>query len=131
MRRLSALSILLSAVAALLGAGIGLPAASAESCARTTNPIFDAGGYLYDFTNDAVIYGSIREGGSNGPADTPPGPERTADSWNGWGDVYVFAPGADFFNSTPEDRYQGGPERCSFDLGGQRISFGLAQMHEL
>jgi PKD domain len=130
--RVSPLATLLCALAgaAAFVAGPAAPGAAAESCNREDTPIFDGGGYIYDFAETFEGYGEPVSGGSNGPADVPPGPVATSGAWNFWGDVHIFAPGADLTKPTAEDRYQG-PDTCAFALGGQEIVYPAVPMHGL
>ncbi len=116
----------------LAAALVAIPAtdAVAASCEREIDPIFDGGGYIYDFTGSAG-YGQPSEGGSNGPGDTPPGPVRTGNAWNFWGNVLVFPPGADITNPLATNRYSGAEDGCAFALGGQEIIYPVARMQGL
>jgi hypothetical protein len=123
-------ALLLCTAASLVALSTG--DAVAASCDRLAGPIFDGGGYRYDFTAGlAGSYGEPEEGGSNGPMDLPPGPVRTIDAWDDWGNVLVFAPGADLTKPTAGDRYSGAADGCSFGLGGQEIAYPEATLHEL
>lgn len=109
--------------------------ASAADC---NHSIFDSGGYLYDFeavvTNPFEVhneYGAPSDGGSNGPAESPPGPVKTEDSWDDWGDVFVYSVGSNFANPTVSDKYLGEKEGCTFTAGGQEIAYPFAAMHGL
>jgi hypothetical protein len=108
-----------------------LPAADAG--ADPCNPrIFDGGGYLYDFASPfAAGYGEPIRGGANGPADIPPGPVATGDAWDFWGDVHIFAPGAELNHPDVEDRYEGPEDACTLALGGQEILYPVVPMHGL
>ncbi len=113
---------------------VAIPAADAvaASCERQNSPIFDGGGYIYDFTAGAGGgYGQPVNGGSNGPGDTPPGPVNTTDAWGFWGNVLVFPPGADLTDPLSTDRYSGADDGCAFALGGQEIIYPVAPMHGL
>jgi PKD domain len=106
--------------------------AVAASCERQNSPIFDGGGYIYDFTaNAGAGYGQPVSGGSNGPGDTPPGPVRTTEAWAFWGNVLVFPPGADITNPLAANRYSGADDGCAFTLGGQEIIYPVARMQGL
>lgn len=130
--RVSPLATLLCALAGAVAlvAGPAAPGAAAESCDRQATPIFDGGGYIYDFAETSEGYGEPVLGGSNGPADVPPGPVATSGAWNFWGDVHIFAPGANLTQPTAGDRYQG-PDTCVFALGGQEIVYPAVPMHGL
>jgi hypothetical protein len=92
------------------------PGASAVPCKQK---LFDGGGYIFDSYIEASIppgvfdyFGNFDEGGSNGPAGTPPGPVETNDAYDDWGDVYLFSPGADIENPSVDNKYLGGEESC-------------------
>lgn len=105
--------------------------ALAASCDREDNPIFDGGGYVYDFLAGGTAYAAPRGGGSNGPGDSPPGPVRTSDAWSFWGAPLVFAQGADLTKPTAADEYDGPEDACSFALGGQEILYPVLPLHGL
>jgi hypothetical protein len=116
----------------VVSAGFAAPVALGDSCDRRINPIFDGGGYIFDFGARPGHYGSPVDGGANGPGGEPPGPVSTNDSWDdGWGNVWVFSPGADLQEPAAGDRYLGPEEACSFALGGQEIAYPLVRMHGL
>jgi len=124
---------LLSAIALALGlAALSAPTSRAASCELRTTPLFDGGGYLYDFGGMALAYGAPVGGGSHGPAETPPGPVATKDAWReGWGDVRVYPPGASLQAPAPETRYAGAEDGCAFALGGQEIAYPVVAMQGL
>jgi hypothetical protein len=108
-----------------------IPAADAvaDPCGRD---IFDGGGYLYDFAEPITAgYGEPIGGGANGPADIPPGPVDTGHAWDFWGDVHIFAPGADLTDPRVADRYNGPGDACTFALGGQEIAYPVVPLHGL
>ncbi|MGB7686318.1 MAG: PKD domain-containing protein [Solirubrobacterales bacterium] len=111
---------------------VAIPAADAvaASCERENTPIFDGGGYIYDFTATAG-YGQPALGGSNGPGDIPSGPVETTNAWGFWGNVLVFPPGADLTSPVSTNRYSGDQNGCAFPLGGQEIVYPVAPMHGL
>lgn len=123
-----------------LGATAAVPStALAADCNRT---IFDGAGYKYDFGIEfqnpggmpptlTDVYGAPFDGGSNGPADSPSGPVRTLDAWNGWGGIFVLSPDQSPFAPTAADMYHGSADACEFALGGQEIAFPVLPMKEL
>ncbi len=123
--------ILAVASAAAVGALFGGPAASPALAVSCSQEIFDGGGYRYDFRGSTGLYAALSNGGSNGPQDTPPGPVSAFDSWDGWGGLFLFAPGADLSNPGVGDIYSGGPEACEMRVGGREIAFPVAEMHGL
>jgi len=136
-RRLLACAAL--AWAGTLAAGASPSAALAADCNQR---LFDGAGFEYDFetasTNPganpptlADVYGSLRDGGSGGPAGVPPSAVKTNDAWDEWGNVYVFQPGADLQHPTVADQYDGPPDACSLALGGQELGFPVVSMHGL
>lgn len=111
------LLVLSLAAIAVTAGGVAAPGASAVSCKQK---LFDGGGYIFDSYIEANTpptvsdyFGNFDEGGSNGPADTPPGPVTTNDAYDDWGDVYLFSPGADIENPSVDNKYLGGEESCS------------------
>jgi hypothetical protein len=123
-----------------LGATVDVPpAALAADCNHT---IFDGAGYKYDFGVEFLnpggmppapidVYGAPRDGGSNGPADSPPGPVRTEDAWSGWGGIFVLSPDQPPFTPTAADMYHGSAAACELALGGQEIAFPVLPMKGL
>lgn len=123
----------------LLGAVFGAARAAADDCNHT---IFDGGGYIYDleasFKNPAGVppsvedeYGEPSNGGSNGPAESPPGPVKTEDAWDDWGDVYVFNPLANILVPTAADKYDGPELGCTLAAGGQEQLYPVSLMQGL
>lgn len=125
---MSRITLLLCAAVSLFA--LQAATAVAADCDREFNPIFDGGGYRYDFATVAA-YGGPANGGSNAPGDIPPGPVRTSDAWDTWGNVFVYLPGADLTKPGIADRYEGDGEACVFALGGQEIVYPVAPMHGL
>jgi hypothetical protein len=121
--------------------GVAAPGASAVSC---NQELFDGGGYIFDSFAEAKTpptvfdyFGNLDEGGSNGPADIPPGPVETFDAYDEWGDVYLFSPGADIENPSVDNKYLGSEDSC-LDAGAAheiafpvRSMFGLGVQHRL
>jgi PKD domain-containing protein len=127
------LAWLVSAIALALALGAPPPPrAAAASCERMATPIFDGGGYVYDFRAMGLGYGAPLVGGSHGPAETPPGPVATSDAWRmGWGNVRVYPPGVSLQVPTPETRYAGAEDGCSFALDGQEIAYPVVSLRGL
>jgi PKD domain-containing protein len=135
----STLRLMLVCAALATVGGAGAPAAFAADCNHT---IFDGAGYRYDFTVRSLnpggappaltdVYGAPLSGGSNGPAESPPGPVKTEGAWNGWGDVYVLPPDGDTASAPAEDMYDGPADACEFRLDGQEIAFPVLQVNGL
>ena len=110
------LFVLTLAAMAVVTSGALAPGASAVSCKQK---LFDGGGYIFDSYAQASTpptvfnyFGNLGEGGSNGPAGTPPGPVETDDAYDDWGDVYLFSPGADIENPSVDNKYLGSEESC-------------------
>jgi hypothetical protein len=119
----------LPALAMALAVLVGGPAgARATDCKQT---IYDGSGYIYDFEGIAEIFGAPRDGGSNGPAQFPPGPVLTDEAWDGWGNVFVYSPHADLTAPTAADRYLGPGDGCTLSLGGREIAFPVVSLHGL
>jgi hypothetical protein len=128
----------LAATAVTVG-GVAAPGASAISC---NQKLFDGGGYIFDSFAEANTppalfdyFGNLSEGGSNGPADTPPGPVKTNDAYDEWGDVYLFSPGADIENPSVDNKYLGAEDGCleaSHEIAFPvKSMFGLEVQHRL
>jgi hypothetical protein len=120
----------LAAAAAYVAGPMASPALAA-SCELQNTPIFDGGGYRYDFDGQSTTFSGINDGGSNGPADVPPGPAGAGDAWDEWGNIFVYPPGADPANPALEDTYDGPEDGCSFALGGQEVAYPPASLHGL
>jgi hypothetical protein len=85
-------------IAAAIAAGLmAFPAAaSANSCGGDSAPkLFDSQGYYFDFTDGGTTadqnnpFATFDDSGSNGPTDTPPGPDSTTDSYDSFGALFV------------------------------------------
>ncbi|HEV7562813.1 MAG TPA: hypothetical protein VGO24_04865 [Solirubrobacterales bacterium] len=134
------LSIGLLGLATASFGGVGVSqAVAAEDCNHT---IFDGSGYIWDFeaspqnpggvppsVNDE--YGTPEDGGSHGPAEFPPGPVKTEDAYDDWGDVYVYNPFANILTPTAPDKYDGPEIGCGFGLNGQEIIYPVELMQGL
>lgn len=117
-------------VVAISFVGPATPGAAAADCERSRPPIFDGGGYIYDFFPGTSVYSALSDGGSNGPAGEPPGPVKVDDAWDDWGNIFVYAPGADL-KVEAENVYEGPDDGCAFSLGGQEIAFPVRPLHGL
>jgi hypothetical protein len=113
---------------ALVVLAAGPSRALATDCKQT---IYDGSGYIFDFEGIAEIFGAPRDGGSNGPAQFPPGPVLTDEAWDGWGNVFVYSPRADLTAPTAADRYLGPGDGCTLSLGGREIAFPVVALHGL
>jgi PKD domain len=129
---------LVSAVMALAAVAFAGLTASAALGADCNHKVFDGSGYFDDFEATPVNapsvqdeYGSVDNGGSNGPVGIPPGPVESEDSYDDWGDVFVYSPFADLLTPTAENKYDGAKEGCSFSLGGQEIVYPVDLMQGL
>jgi hypothetical protein len=88
---------LLIAAVAVTGLMLVPAAASASTCGDDgTTEWFDSQGYIFDFTQTASAtpdhndpFGALYDGGSNGPAGTPPGPLTNDDSYDDFGALFV------------------------------------------
>jgi hypothetical protein len=128
--------LLALAASAVVVGGAAAPSASAASCEQK---IFDGGGYIFDFEpeihNPLEIeddYGDLDEGGSNGPAGTPPGPAVTDDAYDEWGDVYLYPPGADIESPTIANKYLSADENgCALLNGEREMAFAVLPMFGL
>jgi hypothetical protein len=86
-------------IAAAIAAGLMLypAAASASVCGDDgATKLFDSQGYFFDFSQSNSTaadhndpFGALHDGGADGPADTPPGPVSTSDSWDHFGQLFV------------------------------------------
>jgi hypothetical protein len=126
----------LSAVAAIGAAALAAPVAPAAVCGTDDTPppqLFDSQGYYTDFTeasttgadrNDA--FATLYDGGSNGPADTPPGPVSNSDSWDEWGALFVGRTGD---ISTSNLYFSTDNNSCRSSMGGQNQIFPRVKLH--
>jgi PKD domain len=122
------LALAAAAAASAIFASSSLAATCTLNKVRNTNPgnaLFDSGGYEFDTANTPATitrdgaFATLRDGGSNSPAGTPPGPVLNSDSWDEFGALFVG--GDDLTNlyaSTNDDS-------CVMEAGGQQIAFPL------
>jgi hypothetical protein len=88
------LTLLLTTALVSLGATAGTAAASTCGDDGTTLA-FDSQGYYFDFVNGGTTadrdtpFAAFFDSGSNGPADSPPGPESNSDSYDNFGALFV------------------------------------------
>jgi hemolysin type calcium-binding protein len=116
-----ALSLGIAALSAIPGA------AAADQCSIDSNtPLFDSGGYKWDIAlvdspTSLREFTGFNDGGSNGPADNPPGPRSIDDSYDQWGGLYVGSPATDAPESTLYTSLD--DNSCTRDLAGRQILF--------
>jgi Ca2+-binding RTX toxin-like protein len=121
------------AVASVAALAVPPTAAHADECSINkvddTNPgnaLFDSGGYEWDVVaasdpSRMRRFAALDDGGSNGPAGTPPGPRAKGDSYDSWGGLYVGTTTDDAPLSTvyqsPDDN------SCTREDGGRELVF--------
>jgi hypothetical protein len=83
--------------AAAAAAVMALPGTAAAATCGDDGPtkLFDSQGYYFDFTDGLATpdrnqpFGALYDGGSNGPAGTPPGPVANTDTYDDFGALFV------------------------------------------
>jgi Ca2+-binding RTX toxin-like protein len=85
--------------------------------------VFDSGGHVFDFNEANGFaapddpFATLYDGGANGPADSPPGPRGTTDSWDFWGALFVGSGG----DAVPANRYHSDDNNsCTTEDGTER-----------